>query len=77
MKQHIRELLERRDSESLDYRGVMNGDTYQRYSNRCKSSGIEPRPFREWLAWELSNVHPGRRLYLDDHQRAEAMQVTA
>jgi hypothetical protein len=69
--------VEINDSDSRDSRGVMNGDTYQRYSNRCKVSGIEPRGFREWLAFELWASRPGRHLYLDDHQRAEAMQVQA
>jgi hypothetical protein len=77
MKQHIRELLSRsatgirpepRDG-SRDYRGLCNGDTYERYTKRCKAIDIDPRGFQEWLAFELSASKPGRHLYLDDHQR--------
>jgi hypothetical protein len=61
----------------VDSRGVSNGDTYQRYCHRCKLQDIEPREFRDWLAFELLASRPGRHLYLDDHQRAEAMQFQA
>lgn len=59
--------------DSLDYRGLFNGDTYQRYCHRCKLSGIEPREFHAWLAYELASSRPGRHRYLDDEQRFDAM----
>jgi hypothetical protein len=93
MKAQIRELLEAgrvpkaatpggyarkfNDSESRDTRGMLTGDTYQRYCQRCKSQGIEPRDFREWLHFELAIDKPGRHRYLDDVQRVEAMQLQA
>lgn len=55
-----------------------NGDTYERYYERCRISGVEPRPFRDWLAWELAMTNRwGPHVKLDDHQRVEAMQLQA
>lgn len=94
MKAQIRELLEAgrvpkaatpggyirkfNDDDSRDYKGSLNGDTYQRYCKRCEVSGIEPKPFGEWLAFELaSEPRRGPHGKLDEYQRVEAMQLQA
>jgi hypothetical protein len=55
-----------------------HGDTYEKYCQRCRFSGIEPKEFRAWLAYEMAVVpRRGPRAKLDDHQRVEAMQLQA
>jgi hypothetical protein len=64
--------------ESRDYKGSLNGDTYQRYCQRCKLAGIDRTSFREWLAFELAaERRRGPHGKLDEHQRVEAMQLQA
>jgi hypothetical protein len=77
MKQHIRELLEGRaagnggggEGQRTGY-GYGHGDTYHRYTERCRIAGIAPKQFAEWLAYELAmSKRRGSHVALDDYQR--------
>jgi hypothetical protein len=84
MKQQIRELLERATPGDYSPRmthscyGYSHGDTYHQYTQRCRMSGITPKEFHEWLAFELEHAtRRGPHLRLDDQQRVEAMRPQA
>ena len=86
MKQRIRELLKsatpggynpRREEGGSQRRSP--GDTYERYTQRCRRLQVESRSFIEWLMFEIHVADPQRAASgfrppkLDDKQRALAM----
>jgi hypothetical protein len=74
MKQWIRDRLENGvDPNERRSSGYGNGDTYDRYKNRCFLRGLRPKEFREWLAYELQMDKPeGPHRTLDVQQSLEA-----
>jgi hypothetical protein len=74
MKQRIRELLAgAMPPEPIRSYGYSNGDTYERYSQRCRLARIEPKAFGEWLTHELTMANRrGPHMKLDDHQQFQA-----